>query len=122
MKIQNVKTIGDIENQADSKGRGSVFRACLAIQRSSSTEEIGSKAFELGYNYVAGIDTIKQLKALVDEVFPKSEGEFKQALQALKNALEDAPSIKKVLAALMVVPKRCGGLDYPSVSARVKPT
>lgn len=94
MKIRNAKTIGDIENQADSKGRGSVFRACLAIQR-SGTDEIGSKAFELGYNYVAGIDTIKQLKAVVDEVFPKSEGEFKQALQALKNALEDAPSIKK---------------------------
>lgn len=98
MKIQNAKTIGDIENQADSKGRGSVFRACLAIQR-SGTDEIGSKVFELGYSYVAGMDTLKQLKAVVTETLPKANllgsSEFEQALQALKNALEDAPSIKK---------------------------
>ncbi len=95
MKIQNPKTVGHIENQADEKGRGSVFRACLAIQRSSNKEDLGSKAFELGYGYVVGSDTLKQLEALVNENFPKAEGEFKQALQALKNALEDAPPVKK---------------------------
>lgn len=95
MKIQNPQIVGHIERQADEKGRGSVFRACLAIQRSTDKEDLGSKAFELGYGYVSGTDTLKQLKALADEYFPKAEGEFKQALQALNNALEDAPPIKK---------------------------
>lgn len=94
MKLQNPQVVGHIENQGDSNGRGSVFRACLAVQRSSEDENLGSKAFELGYGYVVGLDTLQQLKALVQENTPKANGEFEQALQALKNALEDAPPIK----------------------------
>jgi hypothetical protein len=94
IKLNNPHVVGHIEDQGDKIGRGSVFRACLAIQRSSDNEELGSNAFNLGYNYVSGIDTLKQLKALVTEYLPNASAEFEQALIALRNALEDAPSIK----------------------------
>jgi hypothetical protein len=89
--------MGQIEERADKQDRGSVWRACLAIQRSCENDALGKLVVELGYGYCMGRDTLKHLKGICDDHLHDSKGEFHQAVQALQNAVEMAPKEKKVI-------------------------
>lgn len=74
---------------ADKNGKGSVFRACIAFQRSCNNEELGDKVVELGYKYVLGQDVVSKLENICIE-HEDSTGEFREAVRALRNATEMA--------------------------------
>lgn len=85
-----------IEEQADQQGRGSIWRACLAIQRSSSNKALGDLAVELAYGYCAGKNSnLEHLRDIVQDHLQDSDGEFYEAMVALKNAIELAPKKKR---------------------------
>lgn len=87
----NIETI---EKEADQKGRGSVFRACLAVFRSCPNKNLGILIMELGYKYAVGISTaiLQPLSNICNShINANQEGEFHEALKALRNAIEIAP-------------------------------
>jgi hypothetical protein len=95
MKSQNPRMFENIEQQADAKGRGSIWRACLAIQRSAENKALGDLAVELAYGYCAGKNSnLNHLKTIVKDHLEGSKGEFHEALIALKNAVDLAPKKK----------------------------
>jgi hypothetical protein len=92
MKFQNPKTFGHIEEQADAEGRGSIWRACLAVQRSAENKALGNLTIELGYGYCSGKNSnINHLKTIVKDHLEGSKEEFHEALVALKNAIDLVP-------------------------------
>ena len=95
MNFTNAIMMGQVEDRADKEDRGSVWRACLAIQRSCENEALGKLVTELGYGYCGGRNTLKHLQRVCDDHLNSSDGEFHQALLALENAIEMAP--KKVI-------------------------
>ena len=97
MKFTNAIMMGQIEDRADKQDRGSMWRACLAIQRSCGNEALGKLVTELGYRYCMGTDTTKHLKEICSDHLHDSDGEFHQALRALENAIKMAPKGKKVI-------------------------
>lgn len=76
------------ETMADQKGTGSVWRACLAVQRSCDNPGLGNLVMELGYGHCAGRNVLGHLENIYQDQFPGSIGEFREALKALKNAIE----------------------------------
>lgn len=96
MRILNASTMGQIEERADEMGKGSVWRACLAIQRSCGNDALGSLMQELAYGYCMGRDgALRDLDSICKDN-QNATGEFKEAVQALKNAIEMAPKTKTV--------------------------
>jgi len=89
MKIKSHIVLGSLEAMADKTGKGSLFRACIAFQRSCSSEEIGDKIVGLGYSYILGKDVIQQIDSICSEN-ESSTGEFREAVRALRNAIEMA--------------------------------
>jgi len=97
MKITNAVMMGQIEDRADQEERGSVWRACLAIQRSCENEALGDLITELGYGYCMGRNTLDHLREICSDQLPGSRDEFQQALIALKNAVEMAPKENRII-------------------------
>ena len=90
MRIRNAVMIYQIEDKADKVGRGSVWRACLAIQRSCENEALGDLVSELAYGYCMGRDSnLNHLKQICADN-KDSDGEFRQAIVALENAIDIA--------------------------------
>jgi len=87
--------ISQIEDHADKQDRGSIWRACLAIQRSCENKGLGNLVAELGYNYCTGRNILKHLKQICTDHLKDSKGEFHQAVIALKNAIDMAPKANK---------------------------
>ena len=88
MEAINPHQIGNCEDHADKNGTGSVFRACLAIQRACPNKSLGNLVMELGHSFRTGRDIKKHLETICEDHFRDASGEFREALQALKNALE----------------------------------
>jgi hypothetical protein len=81
-------TYQSIEEKADKDGKGSVWRACLAVQRSSKNKELGEAVLKLGYGYCLGKKSnIQKLNKVVNILFDNSSEEFREALRALRNAI-----------------------------------
>jgi hypothetical protein len=97
MKFTNAITISQIENRADTEGRGSIWRACLAVERSCNNEVLGDAVSELGLRYCLGQNILKRLQGICSKHMNESEGEFREALRALENAIEMAPKGKSAL-------------------------
>jgi len=92
MRIQDYKEAESIETDADKNGKGSVWRACLAVNRSIENKAIGKLVLELGYGYCNGLDrNLSHLETVYKDQEKGSKGEFHEALIALKNAVELAP-------------------------------
>lgn len=96
MRILNASTMGQIEERADEMGKGSIWRACLAIQRSCGNDALGSLIHELAYGYCMGRDGVLVDLENICKDNQDATGEFKEAVQALKNAIEMAPKTKTV--------------------------
>lgn len=83
--------MSQIEDQADSQGKGSVWRACLAISRSSKNKALSGLIMELAYSYCTGRNTIKHLHNICNDHINETEGEEHQGFIALQNAISDIP-------------------------------
>ena len=75
------------ETAADKNGTGSIWRACLAIQRSCGNPGLGNLVLELGYGHCAGRAVLGHLENIYRDQVPGATGEFMEALKALKNAI-----------------------------------
>lgn len=89
MKIKSHAILGTLEEIADKSGRGSIFRACIAFQRSCPSEETGDKIVELGYKYVLGKGVLSQIQNICIK-YEDSTGELREAVRALQNGIEMA--------------------------------
>jgi hypothetical protein len=93
MKFRNPRIIEHIEQQADADDRGSIWRACLAVQRSTDDKNLGNFVIELACGYCFGKNSnLEYLNTIVRDHFDDTEGEFHEAIYALKNAIELAPN------------------------------
>jgi hypothetical protein len=86
-----------IEDRADQEGRGSVWRACLAVGRSCDHAGLEGMVMEMAIGYCNGLGAtnLNHLERLCAENLPGAKGEFREALVALKNAVEMAPKNTK---------------------------
>lgn len=87
MKIKSHTILGTLEATADKIGKGSVFRACIAFQRSCPSEEVGNKMLELGYKYLMGKGVLSEMQNICIK-YEDSNGEFREAIRALQNSIE----------------------------------
>ena len=80
-------TIANVEAIAEKRNKGSVFRGCLAFQRSCNNS-MGDVIISLGFRYVMGQQTLLNIEQICNRFEEDASGEFKEAIFALKNAIE----------------------------------
>lgn len=89
----------EIEDRADRDGKGSVWRACLAVSRCDESTTLGDVVMQIAISYCNGDNTaLKQLGRIYADNLQGAHGEFKEALKALKNAIDMAPNKSQHLA------------------------
>lgn len=83
----NQFTLMLIEKNADKIGRGSIFRACLAIKRScKDNPKFGEKVLNLGIEYCLGTKDLTELINISNNN-TEHEGILKESFHALQNAI-----------------------------------